>query len=191
MAKYRTYHGRKKRRWPKVLLLTLLLGGLVVLCVFVLPDYVTFSEEGISISLPFFADPSGRNSPSPSPEDTVVVLFPSPLPEPSPTPAPPPSPSPPPVIRMRFIPLEGLSLTLESLSGGSFGGDFSAFALEYRSPGGVVIGDAELAEALALLNGFEASAVIPFGEDATLLIDTAFEAGFDRVILSGVETSQA
>ncbi len=188
MAKYKTYHGRKTRRWVKILLLTLLLGGLAVFCVFVLPDYVTFSEEGLSINLPFFSNSTNRSAPSPLPDDRVVVVIQSPSPKPSPSPTPSPSPSPePPSVRARFIPLESLSETLEILDNTAY----NAFAIEYQSSAGSVIEDAELAEVLALLDGQEISAVIPFGEDAAPLIDTAFEAGFDRVILSGVEAAQA
>ena len=188
MAKYKTYHGRKSRRWLKVLLLTLLVGGVVAFCVLVLPDYVTYSEDGLSINLPFFQ--TAKNSPSPSPDDRVVVLIPSPLPEPSPLPSPSPSPEPP-GVRACFIPLDGLRDNLDSLGDRSVVGGFNAYALEYQSLDGSVIGDTELAEALALLSGKEVSAVIPFGAEAAPLIDTAFEAGFDRVILSGIEAAQA
>jgi hypothetical protein len=154
--------------------------GCLVLC-FALPRLLT----AMDVNSPF--SPAAETPPPTTDEpvdEPVVVVYPSPAP--SPTPA----PTPPPKVRVCYIPLEDLGGELSRLGDRSVPGGFSGFAIEYRTSGGTVIGEAELAEALDTLSGAEVSAVIPFGGDAVPLMTTAFEAGFSRVILSGVGADQ-
>ena len=235
MPKYKTYHGRKKPRWPKTLLILLLAGGFVALCVFVLPNYVTYSEDGLSIDLPFMAWMVRKPPlPSPSPQKPVTVEVPPEKPSPSPE-IPSPSPSPAPrrdtgQVRALFLPLTLLGNTaeLEHIRSRALADGINMLALEYKDVMGTVLNDALLSAALDALSdpALTLTAVIsacadntvPFGPNADWAVKhisgvnfkdnfdrrwlnlylpevrefivgltaTAYEAGFDRVLLTHV-----
>lgn len=174
MPRYKTYHGRKKSRWIKTLLIVLLIGILASLCVFVLPNYITFSEDGISIDLPFLAWMVRKPSPTPTPPiNSVIVELPSA--EPSPSPSPSPSPTPvrkPEQVRAFFIPLTQLGNpdALETLRDRALSDGINMLALEYKDIRGTVVNDAILAQALATLSdpALTLTAVIPACVDNTI-----------------------
>ncbi|MDR0325373.1 MAG: putative glycoside hydrolase [Oscillospiraceae bacterium] len=199
MPRYKTYHGRKKLRWLKVSLLCLLAGGVVALCAFVLPDYVTWSEDGLTIDLPFMSWMT-RKAPSepPPPQDSVVVEVPPP-PSPSPEPSPSPSPTPrrtPGQVRAFFLPLTLLGDTgeLETIRRRALEDGVNMLALEYKDARGTVVNEAILAAALEILSvpGLTLTAVVaacvdntvPFGPNAEWAVKhisgVNFKDNFDR-----------
>ena len=158
MPRYKTYYGRKNARWLKALFISLLAGGFTVFCVFVLPNYVTYSEDGLTIDLPFMAGMVRRPPAPPPTQDAVVVEVP---PEPSvPPPEPSPSPSPTPrrnsarEVRSLFLPLTLLGNTgeLENIRRRALADGVNMLALEYKDVRGTVINSPLLAAALETLS---------------------------------------
>ena len=172
MPKYKTYYGRKKLRWLRNAIILVLAGGFLALCVFILPDYVTYSEDGMSIDLPFFGRTARNPSPPPpAPSPSVLVevsISPSPTPEPSPSPTPQKAEQ----VRALFIPMTMLAETeaLETLHDQAQSAGVNMLALEYKDIQGSVVDEAVLAEAMTLLNrpGLTLTAVISACVDNTV-----------------------
>jgi hypothetical protein len=175
LSRYKSYYGRKKLRRLKTVLILLLAAGLVALCVFVLPDYITYSEDGLSINLPFLAWMVRRPAPSPAPPlNSVLVVVP---PEPSVPDEPSPSPSPTPrrnpeQVRALFLPLTLLGDTdeLEAIRGRALDDGINMLALEYKDVRGTIVNDSLLAAALEVLSdpALTLTAVISACADSTV-----------------------
>lgn len=90
MARYRTYRGRHKNRWTPVIVAVLLVC-LAAFAFFFITNYITFSEDGVVIQLPFLSK-AVQSPPAETPEQTLTIIIPTPTPTSAPTPTPTPVP---------------------------------------------------------------------------------------------------
>ncbi|MCL2004103.1 MAG: putative glycoside hydrolase [Oscillospiraceae bacterium] len=231
MPKYGSYYGKKKHRRIRAVVLILLLCGVAALCVFVLPDYISYTEDGLSVELPFLAR-FGRRPPSPTPPYVIVEdpPSPSPSPVPQPSPSPPPAPRIPEQVRALFLPLPMLGdiAELDSIRRRAADESITIIALEYKDVRGTIVNPSILTAALETLSDPKltltavisacADSTVPFGANADWALKhttgvnfrdpldrrwlnlylpevrafiirqtlDAYEAGFDRVLLSHV-----
>ena len=83
MAKYKTYHGRSRFKWVRLAVPAFLLAGLVSICVFAVPNYISYDADGnMSLELPLVGKVFTPRDPTapPSPTGPILIVS-SPQPE--------------------------------------------------------------------------------------------------------------
>jgi len=166
--KQSTYYGRKKSRWIAALVILLLAGGAAGLFV---TNYVTISDDKLSVDFPPFITKMFRRAPPPPPpDDSIIIEFPSPSPEP--TEMPPSVPRKPEQVRALFLPMQMLGDTaaIREISGRIPEDGVNMLMLEYKDTRGTVVNTEILTDALSLLRtpGLSMTAVISAGVDNTI-----------------------
>jgi hypothetical protein len=172
MSKYKTYYGRKKSRILRALTIVLLVAGFVGFCIFI-SNYITLSDDGLSIDLPFLAWVVRRAPPPPPPDDGLTIDIQTPSPPEEEEPAPPPSPSVrPEQVRALFLPMNilGDAAALTDIRQRALEDGANMLALEYKDTRGTIVNANILADALDLLQapGITLTAVITAGVDNTI-----------------------
>ena len=180
MAKYKTYYGRR-RRWLKLVAAVLVLAAIAALCVFVLPGFVVYTENGAYFDLSFLPWMSIPSSPTPSPTPTTSVVIILPSPSPSPNPTPPPAPVRPPDPKGYYVSLiDALDASkLAAAKAAALANGANMITLEYKDQQGTVLGADSAREMLAALRGD--------GLDVAALISVCI----DNTIPLGVNTAWA
>ncbi|MCL2083555.1 MAG: putative glycoside hydrolase [Oscillospiraceae bacterium] len=164
--KYKPYQGRGRFRVIKRILTAAILAGVVLTAVFVLPDYVFYDKDGLSIKLPFFSNTIDRSGQSPEPvpgiQDDILVIV-TPLPDV--TASPPPTSAP--VQKnslgksmLLFAPMSINQAVLEELRDKAIDDGYTGIAVEYKNEEGLVFDSLDVLSEIFEDSGLELIAMI-------------------------------
>lgn len=154
MARYRAYKGRG-HRGIAVLVVFVILLVLAAAAVFILPDYIVYTDDGVRLEVPIFGwvrstSPSGPGL-EPSPVASVDIIVETPTPSPTPDPSPTPTPTPKP--RLLGVPLSLLASDdkLIDLKDFAIAAGVNGLLLEIKDAEGEIAEPERLKEIAALL----------------------------------------
>lgn len=153
MARYKAYRGRS-HRGVSVLVVFIVVLAVAALVVFVLPEYLVYTDDGVRLEVPIFgwgASSSPADGLSPSPSVSMDIIINTPTQTPSVTPSPTPTPVPKP--RSIGIPLAVLKKTekLKAIKDFALAAGISDIVIEIKDAEGEAAEPALLEEAAELL----------------------------------------